>query len=46
MEAAIEPSEVEVKPMDPLNQDKLSRATDRASDVVIGASKEARKGGG
>lgn len=38
--------EVEEKPVDPLNQDKSPRAKDRTSEEVIGASEEARKGGG
>jgi hypothetical protein len=46
MGAAIGPSEVEVEPIDPLNRDKSPGATDRASDEAIGASEEARKGGG
>jgi hypothetical protein len=46
MGAAIGPSEVEVEPVDPLNRDKSPRVTNRASDEAIGASKEARKGGG
>jgi hypothetical protein len=45
MGAAIRP-EVEEKLVDSLNQDKSHRAKDRASKEAIGASKEARKGGG
>lgn len=45
MGAAIRPSEVEVKPMDPLNQYKSPGVTDKAFDKTIGASEEARKGG-
>lgn len=37
---------MEEKPVDLLNQDNSPRGKDRASEEAVGASEEARKGGG